>query len=268
MATQYRIGEFADLSGVSVKTLRFYDDIGLLPPAWVDPMTRYRRYLPEQLEQLASIVALKDLGVTLAEIRNLMGKAGSIDARRQTLRDVKEKLEQSIEAAAGSLKWINAALGELQTSAEMIPVVVKRRESVAIASIRSKVKSYGEVDELERELLQAVPTNAVGNLRGVLWHRCADSGCLEAEPFVALRQRLARQRIYELKQLPAATLACAYSRSDEQSAERAYVAIKKWMRVRGYQLAGPKRELYRDHMLEIQFPMASASTPSFCQTCG
>src|SRR5262245_7045282 len=48
-AACYRIGEFASLSGISVKTLRFYDEIGLLRPAGVDVRTRYRRYAPSQL---------------------------------------------------------------------------------------------------------------------------------------------------------------------------------------------------------------------------
>jgi len=65
MALRYRIGEFAELGGVSVKTLRFYDEIGLLRPASVDSRTRYRYYVAPQLVQLASISALKGLGVSL-----------------------------------------------------------------------------------------------------------------------------------------------------------------------------------------------------------
>jgi DNA-binding transcriptional MerR regulator len=45
MPRHYRIGEFAELGGVSAKTLRFYDEIDLLRPAFVDPRTRYRLYL-------------------------------------------------------------------------------------------------------------------------------------------------------------------------------------------------------------------------------
>jgi effector-binding domain-containing protein len=60
----------------------------------------------------------------------------------------------------------------------------------------------------------------------------------------------------ELKQLPEATLACAYSGLDDESAEQAYAAIRKWMSVRGYRLAGPKRELNLGQVLEIQFPLA------------
>ena len=54
---------FAELSGVSAKTLRFYDATGVLRPGGVDLHTRSRRYLPEQLQDLAAIVALKDLDV-------------------------------------------------------------------------------------------------------------------------------------------------------------------------------------------------------------
>jgi len=60
----------------------------------------------------------------------------------------------------------------------------------------------------------------------------------------------------DLKQLPEATLACAYSGLDDESAEQAYAAIRKWMSVRGYRLAGPKRELNLGQVLEIQFPLA------------
>ena len=53
----FSIGEFARLGGVSVRTLRHYDEIGLLPPATVDPDTGYRGYSARQLAQLNRILA-------------------------------------------------------------------------------------------------------------------------------------------------------------------------------------------------------------------
>ena len=58
----YRIGEVAELSGVSAKTLRHYEKVGLLRPAAVDARTGYRRYGATQLRDLASILALRDVG--------------------------------------------------------------------------------------------------------------------------------------------------------------------------------------------------------------
>lgn len=258
MAVQYRIGEFADLSGVSTKTLRFYDEIGLLRPASVNPRTRYRLYLPHQLNELASILALKDVGVSLADVRTLTKKAGAKEGRLELLNGLKKTMEESIRSATRSLTWIKAALNEQEGSEYPIPVVVKRRPAVLIASIRSSVRSYAEIEHVEQELLEALPAHAIGGLRGVLWHRCADSGSLEGEIFVALKRRIPAREPYDLKQLPPATLACAYSGLDDDGAERAYSAIRSWMNVRGYRLAGAKREVYLPDMLEIQFPLESS----------
>lgn len=255
---QYRIGEFSDLSGVSAKTLRFYDQIGLLRPASVNPRTGYRHYRPQQLEELASILALKNLGVSLGDVRSLIGKASSAKDRRELLTELKRTIGQSIQTASQSLEYINAALDELDASTRSIPVVVKHRPAISIASIRAKVETYADIVQFEQELLKSLPPQSMGSLRGVLWHHCADSGFLEGEPFVGLRHKLASQSFFDVKQLPAATVACAYARSDDNSDEQAYVAIRKWMNVRGYELAGPKREINLGEMLEIQFPLKSS----------
>ena len=89
MGTEYRIGTFADVGGVSTKTLRFYDQIGLLRPARVDPRTRYRFYLPEQLRELASILELREAGASLTEIRGFRKTLGLESSRRQALLDLK-----------------------------------------------------------------------------------------------------------------------------------------------------------------------------------
>ena len=255
MDIRYQIGEFAELGGVSRKTLRFYDEIGVLRPSSVDPRTGYRRYLPQQLEDLASIIALKNLGVSLAEVRELTGKRGSTADKKAILTRLKRSVERSMQTATQSLNWINSALVELSVGRASIPVVVKRRPAVPIASLRVDLKSYQEVSRFEQELSRALPAECLGAMRGVLWHRCADSGGLEAEPFFALNRPAPARVGCHLRQLPAATLACAYSGLDDDSAEQAYSAIRQWMKVRGYRVAGPKRELYLGAMLEIQFPL-------------
>jgi DNA-binding transcriptional MerR regulator len=255
MSTHYRIGEFAELSGVSPKTLRFYDHIGVLRPASVDPRTGYRRYLPQQLEDLAAILALKNLGASLAQVRDLNAKRGSAANRRGVLKELKQTIEHSIQTATQFLNWISAALDELDEGKPPIPVIVKRRSPIPIASVRVELKNYQEVSRFEQELSNALPPECLGTLRGVLWHRCADSGSLEAEPFVALNKRVPIRNFYQVRQLPAATLACAYSGLDDNSAEQAYAAIRRWMNIRGCRLAGPKRELYLGTMLEIQYPL-------------
>jgi DNA-binding transcriptional MerR regulator len=255
MNTHYHIGEFAELCGVSAKTLRFYDEVGVLRPASVDPRTGYRRYSPQQLEQMASILALKNLGVPLAQVGELAARKGASAHRRTILNDLKQEIEDSIQNATQSLQWINAALDELEKGQSPVSVIVKRRPAVRVATIRVKPRDYAEVTRFENELWAALPPECIGTLRGVLWHRCADSGSLEAEPFVELKKSAPLRGPYETKQLPQATLACAYSGTADESAEQAYLAVRRWMQIRGYRLAGPKREIYLPNMLEIQFPL-------------
>ena len=99
MEMHYRIGEFSRLSGVSIKTLRFYDQIGLLKPAAVDSRTQYRFYVPRQLQDLAAIRALKDLGASLDDIRRMLRRTESRQARRKLLEQLRRRAVCSMAAA-------------------------------------------------------------------------------------------------------------------------------------------------------------------------
>lgn len=72
-----KIGEFAEQNRVTSKMLRHYDEIGLLHPAAIDPLTGYRSYTPEQAQPLNWILILKNLGFSLSEIKALL--SGPID---------------------------------------------------------------------------------------------------------------------------------------------------------------------------------------------
>lgn len=69
------IGAFARAARLTPKALRLYDDLGLLPPAAVDPESGYRLYDPGQLEPARLIARLRRIGMPLAEIRTVSGLA-------------------------------------------------------------------------------------------------------------------------------------------------------------------------------------------------
>jgi DNA-binding transcriptional MerR regulator len=68
----YRIGVVARFAQVSVRTLRHYDEVGLLAPAQVDEVTGYRWYGPDEIARLHRILVMRDLGLSLVEIRELL----------------------------------------------------------------------------------------------------------------------------------------------------------------------------------------------------
>jgi DNA-binding transcriptional MerR regulator len=89
----FSIGEFARYGGVSARTLRHYDEIGLLQPATVDPDTGYRGYLAAQLGLLNRIMALKELGLSLPQIKRLLDGV-TLDELRGMLTLRRAQLEQ------------------------------------------------------------------------------------------------------------------------------------------------------------------------------
>ena len=66
-----RIGDFSNIVGVSVKTIRFYEEKGLIKPAYIDKYTGYRYYDEKNIEQILMILQYKNMGFTLEEIKNI-----------------------------------------------------------------------------------------------------------------------------------------------------------------------------------------------------
>jgi protein phosphatase len=81
------IGEFARLSRLSAKALRLYDELGLLPPAQVDPDSGYRWYAAGQLDNARLVASLRQIGVPLAQIQLILSlePGGRCGASRRLL---------------------------------------------------------------------------------------------------------------------------------------------------------------------------------------
>src|SRR5256885_17212037 len=99
----FSIGDFARLGRVSVRMLRHYDAIGLLRPAAVDAASGYRFYQADQLRRLNRVVALKDLGFTLEQVRAILDDRVNADQLRGMLRLRRAQLEAQLAPDAGRL---------------------------------------------------------------------------------------------------------------------------------------------------------------------
>ena len=107
-----QIKEFAALTGVSVRTLHYYDEIGLLKPAQVNPHTGYRYYSTASLLRMQEILFYRELDFSLKSIGEILA-APNHDTRRalqeqkQLLTLKKERLEKLICAIDGAMKGEN-----------------------------------------------------------------------------------------------------------------------------------------------------------------
>src|SRR5215813_2653088 len=181
-----RIAEFAAIAGVPIKTLRFYDEIGLFQPFFRHPVTGYRDYHPRQLPELATIVALRRLEVPLREIKAAL-RAGSKRRKRQLLEEAQQKLRRSLDEQERSLAWIEAELARSEGPPDGSAILLCDRPAFRIASVRARLGAPTDIAELEAELLDRIPEHARGRRRGSLWHACeGDPAPLEAEHFVEL----------------------------------------------------------------------------------
>ena len=137
-----KIGDFSRLSQVSVKTLRHYDDIGLLKPSHVDPFTNYRHYTIDQLPRLHRIMALKELGLSLEQIGLMIDGDLSVEQIRGMLLLQQAESEQRLREEQARLNRVAFRLRmmELRDNMPDLDVVVKEIPPVYALTLRRSMK--------------------------------------------------------------------------------------------------------------------------------
>lgn len=270
-----RIGDFARLSQVSVVTLRHYDEFGLLEPVAVDPETGYRYYSVSQLPRLNRILALKDLGFSLSQIRDVLGEGVSFEQLYGMLRLKRAEVEGRLAEEQRRLARLEARLKQIEQENTMpdYEVVLKIVAPTLVASRRVTIPTNDQVPEYlnpafgevfgyvaERGLKPSGPHLAV-------WHTSADTHADEdAEALVPVDRPLPgteRVRVYEL---PGVQAASVVHHGDFSEFGQTHVALLKWIEENGYRVAGPFREIYLEHdpddlsrsTTEVQYPIEKA----------
>ena len=135
----FSIGEFARLGGVSARTLRHYDEIGLLRPVTIDPDSGYRGYAAPQLGQLNRIMALKELGLSLTQVRQLLAGV-TLDELRGMLALRRAQLEQELEQHRNELLRVEARLRSMAREDDMSAddIVAKKIPAVGVVAIAGR----------------------------------------------------------------------------------------------------------------------------------
>jgi len=136
-----KIGDFSKLSLLSVKTLRYYDEMGLLKPVQVDRFTGYRYYSASQLPRLNRILALKEMGLTLEHIRMLLEKDLPADQVLGILRRRQVELQQEIQVSEAMLRRVEVRLRQFEQENYMPKneVTIKSVPALWVASVRGVV---------------------------------------------------------------------------------------------------------------------------------
>lgn len=152
-----QIQEFARLSGVSVRTLHYYDQIGLLRPAVVYEQTGYRFYDEASLLRMQEILFYRELDFPLKSILEILSsphynKEEALMEQKELLTLKKERLERLIGAIDGALKGENVMSAFENSKMEQYMEQAKERWGKSEAWQEFEVKSAGRTVETEKDL--------------------------------------------------------------------------------------------------------------------
>jgi len=266
------IGAFSQMSHVSIKALRFYDEIGLLKPTHVDGDNGYRYYAASLLPRLNRILFLKDLGFSLDEIGKLLKGDLPLSSVRRMLRQQLKARERKICDEQRRLARVKTWLTQLEHAGRLpdYEITIKQVAPRWVASMRNPLDSYADAGHLLAELDGYLRRQGTSGQHGAIWHACTGrEQKIDCEALVFLREPVPgsqRVRVYEL---PASSMAAVIHQGSDETCARAYQAARSWIESQGHAVVGPNRELYwhegreadaDSSVTEIQFPIIASPT--------
>lgn len=275
----FRIGEFAQIAQVSGRLLRYYDELGLLSPVRIDPQSGYRWYSAKQLPRLNRILALKELGLTLEQIKPLIDGEVGAEEMRAMLTERRERAADALRLEEARLRQIESRIAQIDAEGTVggDDIVVKATAPIPYLATtcfcedkEHAVRVVGQVLGESRSLISAslrerlLVVSRTGN---------SDEG-LDLDIGFALTRET--QRTLKLpgglemspRELPAEdTMATVVRTGPPWKSHFAFGAIGTWIEDNGYELSGACREVFLDPpffdgasepVIEIQFPVRRA----------
>jgi DNA-binding transcriptional MerR regulator len=278
----FRIGDFSQLGQVSIRTLRLYDEMNLLKPAQIDKFTGYRYYTIEQLPRLNRILALKDLGLSLDQIGELIQRDLPAEQLRGMLMLKQAEIAQQMQAMQQQMRRVAARLNQIEREGQppQYEVVVKSVEAQTIASCRRVVPDLSMMQDYRCGMYES------------LYRWLDDRHIATRDPELAIYynaeyveididmelgtpidlhslQNFTPPDTIAVSELPAVeTMASVIHKGDIWDAGQAMVALYSWIGSHGYASSGPYRELhlfwreleieteqFKNIVIEVQIPI-------------
>ena len=252
MSNYLKIGEFSKLMQTTVKTLRLYEQRGLLLPDHIDEDSGYRYYRVEQMQRLNSIRSLKRLGFSLEEIRDLFADDSHVpplEAISAKIRATEAQLAELVERRNLLTAWLNSR----QKLTEMDKITIESLPEIIVASHRRVIPDYNALGPL--------CVNVIGPEMHRLGCKCTQPGyCFTIEHATEYRptdidieyceqveQALAASAIIQFKTLPAVPTALSFKHIGPYTEfYRSYAEAFAYIEQHGYRIADHPRACYID----------------------
>lgn len=242
----YKIGMFAAMNHVTVKTLRFYEAQGLLAPAYIDEENGYRYYTMSQMAIVHQIAALKQAGFTLEDIARI--NAGSDEGA--FLLNKKAELLGKIAELTKQVAVIDGYLAKKEIKLDT-PVLIKTIQEVTVAAMQERIESYDSLfDMMPRmgALMEkagcecAIPEYCFTNYLEPGYK----DGDILVETCEAVTEQKKEQGGLYFKKMPEIQAACIFHRGSYATFPESYEIVLKFIEENGYEIVGEIREKYID----------------------
>lgn len=270
MSNLFKIGYFSLISQVPVKTLRYYDEIDLFKPSQSDPFTGYRYYTSSQLPVLYRILALKDLGLSLEQIKTTLSDPITNEQLSSLLRLRQTQLVAELQDREAQLQRIEARLQELTTKETLTmsnyEVVLKTVKPMLVASQRLVVPQNSQVPEMLGKSYQAICEHIDqqgGKFAGpclTVWYTPSTQYTNEeVEAAFPLSAPIPASDAVQVRDLPEVYVASVVHHGNFDDFQQGHAHILKWAEANGYVIGDQYREIYitppdaKDSATEVQF---------------
>ncbi|MGM9639787.1 MAG: MerR family transcriptional regulator [Faecousia sp.] len=244
--TLYKIGMFAAMNHVTVKTLRFYEEQGLLMPALIHPETGYRYYTLSQMAVLHQITALKLAGFTLEEIARINSGADE----EAVLLKKKSELLAKISDLTKRIAVVDGYLSKQKTGLSA-PVLIKTVPETTVAYMRVRLESYDCLfDRMPEMGVLMEKAGCECALPEYCFINYLEPGYKDSDIPVEICESVveAKKEVGELrfKTLPEIQAARVFHKGSYRTFSESYETVLRYIEENGYEIAGEIRESYID----------------------
>lgn len=266
----FKIGDFSKLTMVSIRMLRYYDEVGLFRPAQIDTFTGYRYYSAKQITTLNLIVSLRDMGFNVAEIASAIGE--NIDESLDILlKQKRDEVENTIKTEKEKLKKINSAIKDLKKERINMNynVTIKSVPSYKVISLRDTIPAYDAEGMLWHRLSKYVNQNNIicGNVFYATYHdEDYKEGPVDVEVVMSVENLSTDTNGFTFKETESIEQAASiFVPGDYSNINPAYNFLAKWIEENNYTVCGKTRQVSikgpwnennpNDYLCEIQIPV-------------
>ena len=150
------VKDVSEITGVSIRTLRYYDEIGLLKPTELTE-AGYRLYDNKALEKLQEIMFFRELEIPLADIKEMMenpdyDREQALSAQKTLLEHKRNRLNGIIELIADVMKGVNTMSFETFNNEDVQKIIDHTLSCMSKESIDMQVEEYGSMEKFREHL--------------------------------------------------------------------------------------------------------------------